>query len=251
MIPISRLFEAGGQRSRNRRQVAQVVNSRSGDTPGIALIRRFLNPLVAALSLLLFSLLYQTDSTDYLLLAILTFLISSQVLSEVQVPVASTELMGTARRRRLFGEWAVVAGMLLLIAFATKLSDEFSRKLILTWFCLTPFLMIAAQAGVRRLLPSIVAGAGQVKTALVVGANPLSVLFAKRVAEGPYSVKVLGFFDDRSLERLGSGVSERQFLGRLQDLPDYVRNNSVGRIYISLPIAANPRILKLLDDLCD
>ncbi|MGH8772484.1 MAG: exopolysaccharide biosynthesis polyprenyl glycosylphosphotransferase, partial [Burkholderiales bacterium] len=246
-IPISRLFEAAGQRSRNRR----VVNSPSGDTPGIALIRRFLNPLIAALSLLLFSQLYQTDFTDYLLLAILTFLISSQVLSEVQVPVARNELMVTARRRRLFGEWAVVAGMLLLIAFATKLSDEFSRKLILTWFCLTPFLMIAAQAGVRRLLPSIVAGAGQVKTALVVGANPLSVEFARRVDKDPCSVKVLGFFDDRAVERLPSGMSKRQFLGRLQDLPDYVRSNPVNRIYIVLPIIAKPRILKLVDDLCD
>src|SRR5687768_10078801 len=167
-IPISRLFEAGGDRSRNRRRVARVVNSASGDTPTIALIRRFLNPLVAALSLLACTLAYKANFTDYLVLAILTFLISTQVFSEVQVPVARNEFMATARRRRLFAEWAVVAGILLLIAFATKISAEFSRKLILTWFCITPFLMVAAQAGVRRWLPSLVASAGQTKTALVV-----------------------------------------------------------------------------------
>ncbi|MGH9908214.1 MAG: sugar transferase, partial [Pyrinomonadaceae bacterium] len=228
-----------------------MAGSASGESPSIALIRRFLNPLIAALSLLFCTLLYQADFTDYLLLAILTFLISTQVLSEVQIPVARTESMVAARRlRRLFGEWAVVAGILLLIAFATKLSAEFSRKLILTWFCVTPFLMIAAQAGVRRLLPSLVASAGQLKSALVVGATPLSVEFARRVDRDPNSVKVLGFFDDRALERLPSEMNKR-FLGRLQDLPDYVRNNPVGRIYISLPIAATQRILKLLDDLGD
>ncbi|MGH9960217.1 MAG: sugar transferase, partial [Pyrinomonadaceae bacterium] len=249
-IAIARLFERGNP-SGDQRRLARVAGSASGESPSIALIRRFLNPLIAALSLLFCTLLYQADFTDYLLLAILTFLISTQVLSEVQIPVARTESMVAARRlRRLFGEWAVVAGILLLIAFATKLSAEFSRKLILTWFCVTPFLMIAAQAGVRRLLPSLVASAGQLKSALVVGATPLSVEFARRVDRDPNSVKVLGFFDDRALERLPSEMNKR-FLGRLQDLPDYVRNNPVGRIYISLPIAATQRILKLLDDLGD
>ncbi|MGH8729412.1 MAG: sugar transferase, partial [Burkholderiales bacterium] len=249
-IAISRLFESGGQRTQ-RRRVARVVNSASGDTPSVALIRRFLNPLIAALSLLIWTVVYGANFTDYLVLAILTFLISTQVFSEVQVPVAGNDFMVTTRRRRLFAEWAVVAGILLLIAFATKLSAEFSRKLILTWFCVTPFLILAAQAGVRRLLPSLVASAGQVKTALVVGANPLGVEFARRVNQDPYSLRMLGFFDDRALERLPAGVHKRQFLGRLQDLPEYVHRNPVNRIYISLPIVAKPRILKLLDGLRD
>jgi putative colanic acid biosynthesis UDP-glucose lipid carrier transferase len=250
-IPISRLLEAGGNRPRSRRRIARVVSSASVDTPTIALVRRFLNPFVAAFSLVMCALLYRQDFTDYLVLAILAFLISTQILSEVQVPVARNEFLASARRRRVFVEWAVVAGMLLLVAFATKLSAEFSRKLILTWFCVTPFLMLAAQAGVRRMLPSFVASAGQRKTALIVGANPLGVEFARRVDQDPYSVKVLGFFDDRALERLPSGVHPRQFLGRLQDLPEFVRRNPVNRIYISLPIVAKPRILKLLHELRD
>lgn len=250
-IPYSRLLEGGGSRLRSRRRIARVVNSASADTPAIALIRRFLNPLVAALSLIACTLIYRADFTDYLVLAILAFLIATQVFSEVQVPLARNELLASARRRRLFAEWAAVAGLLLLIAFATKLSAEFSRKLILTWFCVTPFLMIAAQAGVRRLLPSLVASAGQRKTALIVGANPLGVEFARRVDQDPYSVRVLGFFDDRALERLPSGVHPRQFLGTLSDLPDFVRRNPVNRIYISLPIVAKPRILKLLHELRD
>jgi putative colanic acid biosynthesis UDP-glucose lipid carrier transferase len=250
-IPIARLLEAGGHRPRTRRRIARVVNSASGDSPTIALVRRYLNPLVAALSLVVCALVYGQNVTDYLLLAILTFLISTQVFSDVPVPVARNEFLATARRRRLFAEWAAIAGILLLIAFATKLSSEFSRKLILTWFFVTPFFIIIAQAGVRRLLPSLVATAAQRKTALIVGANPLGVEFARRVDQDPYSVRVLGFFDDRALERLPSGVQPRQFLGALRDLPEFVRRNPVNRIYISLPIVAKPRILKLLDDLRD
>lgn len=250
-IPISRLFETGGHRSRGRRRIARIASSASSDAPAIALIRRFLNPVVAALTLLICTLLYQANSTDYLVLAILTFLISTQVFSEVQVPAAHSDFLATARRRRLFVEWAVVVGILLLIAFGTKLSAEFSRKLVLTWFCVTPFAIIGAQVAARRWLTSLAASTSQTKTALVVGANPLGVEFARRMGEDAYSVRVVGFFDDRAPERLPSAVDRRQFLGTLHDLPDFVRRNPVNRIYISLPIIAKPRILKLLDELRD
>lgn len=103
---------------------------------------------------------------------------------------------------------------------------------------------------VQRVLSSLAERSMRSKTAVIAGANPLGVEFARRVGQDPYSVKVMGFFDDRALERLPSGVP-KQLLGRLQDLPDYVRRNLLNRIYISLPIVAKPRILKLLDDLRD
>ena len=86
------------------------------------------------------------------------------------------------------------------------------------------------------------------KTAVIVGANPLGREFARRV-ENLISFK--GFFDDRGTERLGPEVPAEHLLGTLADLPGYVRENPVNQIYISLPAAAKPRLLKLLNDLLD
>ncbi len=137
----------------------------------------------------------------------------------------------------------------MLIALVTGISTEFSTALILTWLVVTPFLLVAAQNLVRRALLKLVSYAP--RTALIVGANPLGVEFARRVNQEPYSLRVLGFFDDRALERLPVGVHKRQFLGKLADLPSHVRSNPIDLIYISLPIVAKARILKLLDELRD
>jgi putative colanic acid biosynthesis UDP-glucose lipid carrier transferase len=59
-------------------------------------------------------------------------------------------------------------------------------------------------------------------------------------------VRVAGFFDDRSATRINEKV-----IGGLGTLADYVRAHSVDMIYIALPMASQPRILKLLEELRD
>lgn len=220
----------------------------------LALVRKLLNPATAVLSLLLCALIYREAVTDYRwywILAILAFLISTKVFSDVPLPLAHNEFPAALCRRRLLMEWGIVVGILLLIVFATKLSSVFSRKLLLTWFCVTPFLLIAIQSAVWRTLPAIVANGSRARTALVVGVNPIGLEFAWRVSENPYLPDVQGFFDDRKPERLAPGFCPQQLLGTLNHLPDYVRTNWVTLIYIALPIVATPRIIKLLHELQD
>jgi putative colanic acid biosysnthesis UDP-glucose lipid carrier transferase len=61
---------------------------------------------------------------------------------------------------------------------------------------------------------------------------------------------VVGFFDDRSRERLDP-QNEFPILGRLADLASYVKQNRINVIYLSLPMATQPRIIDLLDQLRD
>lgn len=230
--------------------MGQGLRASSGEGPVIALARRVVNPATVVFSLLLCMLLVGNKATAYYwMLAILSFLLSAEVFGEV--PLARNEFSAMLHRRRLFMEWAMVVGILLFIGFATKLSSVFSRKLILTWICVTPFLLIAAQSALRRALPALVANGSRARTALVVGVNPIGLEFARRVSHNPYVPDVRGFFDDRSPERLAPGFCPQQLLGTLSDLSNYVRKNSVTLIYISLPIVARPRIKRLLHDLKD
>jgi putative colanic acid biosynthesis UDP-glucose lipid carrier transferase len=60
--------------------------------------------------------------------------------------------------------------------------------------------------------------------------------------------RVVGFFDDRSPGRI-HGVDNN--LGGIATLAEYVRTHEVDIIYIALPMASQPRILKLLEGLRD
>ena len=71
------------------------------------------------------------------------------------------------------------------------------------------------------------------------------------MGETPYSrIEFAGFFDDRDQARLDSKDNFR-ILGGLPDLPTYVRDHSIKLIYLSLPMASQPRILQVLDELKD
>ena len=63
-------------------------------------------------------------------------------------------------------------------------------------------------------------------------------------------VSFAGYFDDRAAGRL-QDLPEAQNLGGLSGLADYARNHRVDVIYIALPMASQPRILRLLEELRD
>jgi putative colanic acid biosynthesis UDP-glucose lipid carrier transferase len=62
---------------------------------------------------------------------------------------------------------------------------------------------------------------------------------------------MLGFFDDRNIERLHSIGHGRPLLGRISEAADYVKQEQINLIYVSLPMATQPRIMRLLDELRD
>jgi putative colanic acid biosynthesis UDP-glucose lipid carrier transferase len=92
---------------------------------------------------------------------------------------------------------------------------------------------------------------GAPRRAVIVGMNDQGVALASKVGETPYSrIELAGFFDDRDLERLDASGDYRM-VGRLSELSKFVREKDIQIIYISLPMASQPRILQLLDELKD
>src|SRR6185369_5828355 len=127
----------------------------------------------------------------------------------------------------------------------------FDLDLLTIWWWVAPAATVVAHFILRRAAPSIIDLQGQFRRAVVAGVNAQGVELARRMESDPYSrVRVVGFFDDRSPERTSS-EGEHTLLGRIEALPAYVRDNQVDQIYISLPMASQPRILSLLDGLRD
>src|SRR5256884_6823492 len=83
---------------------------------------------------------------------------------------------------------------------------------------------------------------------------PYTTLFrSEQIRSNPLlGIRVAGFFDDRAPARTGDATAgSGAILGALDQLAAYVKSHRVDMIYITLPMASQPRIVRLLDELHD
>ena len=146
--------------------------------------------------------------------------------------------------------WLAVIGLLGLLGWATHTTEVFDQNVLLAWALATPAALFAAHRLLPVVLPRVLAVEGMRKTAVIAGANDLGRKLAERLNDPMLGVRFAGFFDDRAAGRL-SNLPEAQNLGALSRLADYARAQRVDVIYIALPMASQPRILRLLEDLRD
>jgi len=107
------------------------------------------------------------------------------------------------------------------------------------------------QLAMPALLRRLADAEGFRRTAIIAGAGSLGRGLARRIRATPFlGVRIAGFFDDRSSDRLEE-LDPGEMLGAVDQLADYVKRHHVDIIYITLPMASQPRIMRLLDELHD
>jgi putative colanic acid biosysnthesis UDP-glucose lipid carrier transferase len=149
----------------------------------------------------------------------------------------------------VFG-WALVLALLVTLGIATRSIHLFGASIILEWAVITPIALIFAHLVSPWILRRVVTYKEKVST-IVVGITPLAEqLYSNLQAENLDGIDILGFFDDREDERLSSRLALMK-KGKLNDIRAFVSANGIERIMITLPMANNARILKLLEDLRD
>jgi putative colanic acid biosynthesis UDP-glucose lipid carrier transferase len=147
--------------------------------------------------------------------------------------------------------WILIVGMLLMLGWATRALGAFDERVIVTWIAATPMVMFTAHMLVPILLPRLLAAEGIQRVAVVAGAGSLGRKLAQQIESTPFlGIRVAGFFDDRAPSRLPD-MDSKSFLGSLDSLAEYAKKNRVDLIYVTLPMASQPRIMKLLDELHD
>ncbi len=226
--------------------------SASAETPLTALVNTLLHPLLATATLIACVYAYGEHVTGhYLILAVLTFFIASQVFDEIDILVPWSSFHLTRLIRGIVVGWAIVAAILLFLGYATQLTENFMQEVILTWFAATPLALLAGTKLARSFVRRAVVTGAIARSAIVVGANELGRELTTRLRRDLYSgISVRGFFDDRHLDRLKE-VDKSQVLGKVKDASEYVKRNNVDSVYVALPIAAQPRIIELINSLRD
>jgi putative colanic acid biosynthesis UDP-glucose lipid carrier transferase len=147
--------------------------------------------------------------------------------------------------------WIILVVILLMIGYATKFSEEFSRRVTLIWTLVTPAGLVASALMLHELMKRVLYDPLSTRRAILAGCNETSQSLAHRLRTTPeLCMSVAGFFDDRGRDRLGV-TEDVTLLGRLSELAAFVRANAVDVIFIALPIRHITRVLDLLDDLRD
>jgi putative colanic acid biosysnthesis UDP-glucose lipid carrier transferase len=145
--------------------------------------------------------------------------------------------------------WAALLGLLLLFAYASRSVFEVPMALLLPWVVLTPLLhfgfVLAGRALQRRhRLRRAVA-----RQTVVIGGGPQAAQVVQALAQRrDEPVRVVGVFDDRQPLRLEPSLAGH-WLGRLGEAARYVEKLGIRDVYVCLPIASQPRVKQLLDDL--
>ena len=208
-------------------------------------IEAALDPMVLVFSLWALALFFENAvGPAYLILSVIVFSLAFPGTSQLRLPIL----------RVIFNiafQWLWIAGLLLLTGFATEYLYRFPLAVVTNWLWFAPVSQIGAHVALRALAPLLLKLEGPSRTAVIVGVNDQGASLASHIIESPYcGIELMGFFDDRSEQRRGM-KDEYPLLGKVDDLPAYVKRHRVQLIYLSLPMTARPRILQVLDGLKD
>lgn len=211
----------------------------------LRLVAMLIEPLSLVLSVWAVAYYIQGELTpNYLILSLLIF--SVTLPGTVRLQMNNWQMA----RSVIFG-WLIIAPLLIAFGYASGFIFLFERNAILIWLWFAPLTQFVVHVGLRGIAPSLANIQGEPKRAVIAGANERGINLARQIELNPYSAtKFVGFFDDRVRERVGL-LTDFILLGNMHDLPRYVSQNNIEAIYVSLPMATQPRIVELLDALSD
>jgi putative colanic acid biosynthesis UDP-glucose lipid carrier transferase len=210
----------------------------------LALIRMSLDPVLIVGSLVVITLaLGRQFDAPTLVLALIAFSLTFPGgLSLVANP--------WTHLKDILVSWGVIVLILLFFGYATKFLWAFDPVVLLAWVAFVPVVLYVAHRGAPLVLPKILEMEGY-RSAVIVGVTETGRRLADQFERSRFlGVKVEGFFDDRSPQRVGE-LPGPGLRGRLADLPAFVKAHRVEAVFIALPMASQPRILKLLDEMRD
>ena len=179
------------------------------------------------------------------------YLVLSVILFSLTFPGPSRLSLPAWRMvRNVIAGWIIIAGLLVFFGYASRYIKLFDPEAVILLLWLPPLAQAGAHLLFRAAMPHVRNLQGGTKTAIIAGMNDQGMSLARRLTGSAYvPARLLGFFDDRSPGRLPT--ESFTLLGKLEDLPRYVNENRVDLIYLSLPMATQSRILRLLEELRD
>jgi putative colanic acid biosysnthesis UDP-glucose lipid carrier transferase len=147
--------------------------------------------------------------------------------------------------------WAMLVAALLALGYATKYSEEFSRRVVVTWVLVTPVLLVILSLILQSVTRALLMDAAQARRAIVVGCTGASLELTRRLERhNGLGITMAGFFDDRGSDRLAC-TDHTPLLGRFSDVAPFVNSRNIDVIFIAIPPGHVARMRDLVNELGD
>ncbi|MFT3907647.1 MAG: undecaprenyl-phosphate glucose phosphotransferase [Steroidobacteraceae bacterium] len=228
------------------------VKMGSAQSPIMSSVHRALAPLWASLSFLISLWLGNAPlSLPAFSLAVIVFVGALQLISVPRMTPDAPNLWDNLKQHfpGLLVDWILLSLLLLFIDNTLNSSPALTTRQMLTWFAMGPF--IAAQSSAVSAWLARLTGLTMIDTHryVVIGANELALELNRRT-QAAGNQNFMGFFDDRDSTRL-PGECGQNMLGDLSEVCQYVQTHNINAVYITLPVATNARVRKVLKELRD
>ena len=155
--------------------------------------------------------------------------------------------------RSLLSVWIMVAGTLLMVAFATKTSEIFSRFVVIVWFVAAPLVLTGIRFTVRTVLSRVRRHGANTRSVAIVGNNSIGHRLIKHFDATPWAgLVVKGFYDARRTETSSVEVDgETYSLNTLDVLLQQARSGEIDSVYVALPLSSERIIEEVVNKLAD
>jgi Undecaprenyl-phosphate glucose phosphotransferase len=145
--------------------------------------------------------------------------------------------------------WTGVLSALLMLAFITKISGNYSRGWALGWAGLTLTLLLLERGMLVFTIRRWARRGYFARNVVVVGAgDPGERLLARLRMSADEQVAVIGVFDDR-LTRIPQSVGGYDVLGTIDDLLTFAGQVTIDEVIVALPLMAEQRLKSIFDTL--
>ena len=145
--------------------------------------------------------------------------------------------------------WTLTVVFLIVLAFLTKTSADFSRGWLLLWWSLTLVAIGGTRIATAQILVMWVQSGRLRRFVAIVGAGEPGRRIVEALQKNASDeIMIAGIFDDR-LNRVPTQVEGHAVRGTTDDLIRFTRSNVVEHVIIALPLFAEERIFVLLKKL--
>ena len=176
------------------------------------------------------------------------------------IAIGLMEILGLYRAKALtqvvvriptaISAWTIALGLLVAAVFFFKAGDDISRVWIMSWYAAGIVGLVASRALLGVAVDRWAKQGRLNKRALVYGSGEDCAQLLRTLESDPQTdIRICGVFDERDDIRSQESTVGYPKLGDLDELVDIVRNTRVDLVIIAMPLAAEKRVLALLEKL--
>lgn len=221
-------------------------------TSSIAVVQRLLDAILVIGSLFVSGLICRVPFSKHMLYASIIAAFCFYTVGKVRGLYGSFRISSIWKEiSEIIVVWFVSFTFILIIAFFTKTSADYSRRVLMVWLIISPVFMIGVRFLVRKSLHIFRKHKRNTRSVVIFGANHAAIKLADKINSMPWMGFIFrGYYDDRSSERLPLETLP-MLAGNLSKLVAQVRAGEIDAVFIALPMQAEQRIINIVNSLAD